>query len=195
MIDNYNLCHLRTINWEEIITGQGAKSMYMYNFSNSERECPPCDKSCSGGCWGEGPHNCQKFSKINCSPQCYQGRCFGPKPRDCCHLFCAGGCTGPKQSDCLVSITTFLCSLDSYKYLTVMYSIYRRAEISMTTVCAHKNVRLCNDTILSHIPGKPTPMENMRMEQLALKTARSIYLKIMERVYEVVHPRKRLTSY
>lgn len=104
MIDNYNLCHMRTINWDEIITGQGAKWMYMYNFSNSERECPPCDKSCSGGCWGEGPHNCQKFSKINCSPQCYQGRCFGPKPRDCCHLFCAGGCTGPKQSDCLVSI-------------------------------------------------------------------------------------------
>ncbi|XP_060869378.1 epidermal growth factor receptor isoform X1 [Metopolophium dirhodum] len=101
MIDNYNLCHMRTINWDEIITGPGAKWMYMYNFSNSERECPPCDKSCTGGCWGEGPHNCQKFSKINCSPQCYQGRCFGPKPRDCCHLFCAGGCTGPKQSDCL----------------------------------------------------------------------------------------------
>ncbi|KAE9544778.1 hypothetical protein AGLY_000320 [Aphis glycines] len=101
MIDNYNLCHMRTINWDEIITGPGARWMYMYNFSNSERECPPCDKSCTGGCWGEGPHNCQKFSKINCSPQCYQGRCFGPKPRDCCHLFCAGGCTGPKQSDCL----------------------------------------------------------------------------------------------
>jgi len=110
MIDNYNLCHMRTINWDEIITGQGAKWMYMYNFSNSERECPPCDKSCTGGCWGEGPHNCQKFSKINCSPQCYQGRCFGPKPRDCCHLFCAGGCTGPKQSDCLVSVANSYCA-------------------------------------------------------------------------------------
>lgn len=108
MIDNYNLCHMRTINWDEIITGPGAKWMYMYNFSNSERECPPCDKSCTGGCWGEGPHNCQKFSKINCSPQCYQGRCFGPKPRDCCHLFCAGGCTGPKQSDCLVRILQYM---------------------------------------------------------------------------------------
>lgn len=46
-------------------------------------------------------HNCQKFSKIHCSPQCAQGRCFGPKPRECCHLFCAGGCTGPTQRDCL----------------------------------------------------------------------------------------------
>lgn len=107
MIDNYNLCHMRTIDWNEIITGLGAKWMYMYNFSNSERECPPCDKSCTRGCWGEGPHNCQKFSKMNCSPQCYQGRCFGPKPRDCCHLFCAGGCTGPKQDDCLVSKLQF----------------------------------------------------------------------------------------
>lgn len=64
---------------------------------------PPCDNECADGCWGEGPHNCQKFSKTNCSPQCHQGRCFGPNPRECCHLFCAGGCTGPKQSDCLVS--------------------------------------------------------------------------------------------
>ena len=54
------------------------------------------------GCWGEGPENCQKFSKTNCAAQCHSGRCFGPKPRECCHLFCAGGCTGPKSSDCLV---------------------------------------------------------------------------------------------
>ncbi|KPM07575.1 epidermal growth factor receptor-like protein 2 [Sarcoptes scabiei] len=62
---------------------------------------PSCHESCPEGCWGEGPHNCQKFSKIKCSPQCHQGRCFGSNPRECCHLFCAGGCTGPKQSDCL----------------------------------------------------------------------------------------------
>uniref|UniRef100_T1II99 receptor protein-tyrosine kinase n=1 Tax=Strigamia maritima TaxID=126957 RepID=T1II99_STRMM len=62
---------------------------------------PPCDPNCPEGCWGEGVENCQKFSKINCSPQCHQGRCFGNRPRECCHLFCAGGCKGPKQSDCL----------------------------------------------------------------------------------------------
>ncbi|XP_054273985.1 epidermal growth factor receptor isoform X2 [Macrosteles quadrilineatus] len=101
MLNNYNLCHMKTINWDEIITGPGAEFMYVYNFTLPERECPPCDKSCERGCWGEGPDNCQRFSKVNCSPQCSDGRCFGPKPRECCHLFCAGGCTGPKQSDCL----------------------------------------------------------------------------------------------
>ncbi|CAH0768676.1 unnamed protein product [Bemisia tabaci] len=101
ILNNYNLCHIKSINWDEIITGPNARYTYIYNFTNPERECPPCDKSCPAGCWGEGPQNCQKFSKTNCSPQCYQGRCFGPNPRDCCHLFCAGGCTGPKQNDCL----------------------------------------------------------------------------------------------
>lgn len=101
LFNNYNLCHVKTINWKEIITDSKGKFVYIYNFTTSERVCPPCDKSCEAGCWGEGPHNCQKFSKENCSPQCYQGRCFGTNPRECCHLFCAGGCTGPKQSDCL----------------------------------------------------------------------------------------------
>lgn len=99
--NNYNLCHIRTLNWDEILTGPGAKTIYVYNFTQPERACPTCHESCSEGCWGEGPQNCQKFSKIKCSPQCHQGRCFGSNPRECCHLFCAGGCTGPKQSDCL----------------------------------------------------------------------------------------------
>jgi len=77
-------------------------SNYVYNFTAEERTCPKCDSSCErDACWGEGPHNCQKFSKITCAPQCAQGRCFGPGPRDCCHLFCAGGCTGPTQKDCI----------------------------------------------------------------------------------------------
>ncbi|XP_064475004.1 epidermal growth factor receptor-like isoform X2 [Ornithodoros turicata] len=100
--NNYNLCHMKNIQWEEILSGPPAKMVYSYNFTQPERACPPCDSTCPGGhCWGEGAHNCQKFSKVNCSPQCHQGRCFGPEPRDCCHLFCAGGCVGPKQSDCL----------------------------------------------------------------------------------------------
>ncbi|XP_043475369.1 epidermal growth factor receptor isoform X2 [Leptopilina heterotoma] len=101
MFNNYNLCHIKTINWDEIITGTGGKYHYVYNFTSPERVCPECDKSCEQGCWGEGPENCQKFSKMNCSPQCWQGRCYGPNPRECCHLFCAGGCTGPKQNNCL----------------------------------------------------------------------------------------------
>ncbi|KAG8192328.1 hypothetical protein JTE90_002148 [Oedothorax gibbosus] len=99
--NNYNLCHIRTIKFEEILSGAHAKPVYVYNFTQPERECSTCDSSCSEGCWAEGPQNCQNFSKINCSPQCHQGRCFGPNPRECCHLFCAGGCTGPTQADCL----------------------------------------------------------------------------------------------
>ncbi|XP_050360922.1 epidermal growth factor receptor isoform X1 [Nymphalis io] len=99
--NNYNLCHVKTINWDEIITGINATYVFVYSFSVPERDCPPCHPSCEAGCWGDGAHNCQKFSKTNCSPQCAQGRCFGPNPRDCCNTFCAGGCTGPLPSQCL----------------------------------------------------------------------------------------------
>ena len=92
----------------EIITSPLAKYRFEYKFHEPERACTPCHESCTKGCWGPGPQNCQKFSKISCSPQCHQGRCFGPKPRECCHLFCAAGCTGPKQSDCLVNISVFV---------------------------------------------------------------------------------------
>ncbi|XP_065160350.1 epidermal growth factor receptor isoform X2 [Atheta coriaria] len=101
LFNNYNLCHIKTINWDEIISDPAGSYVYVYNFTSPERECSPCHSDCSVGCWGDGPENCQKFSKEYCSPQCYQGRCFGSEPRQCCHLFCAGGCTGPKQSDCL----------------------------------------------------------------------------------------------
>lgn len=37
--NNYNLCHIRTINWEEIITGFNSSSFYFYNFTQPEREC------------------------------------------------------------------------------------------------------------------------------------------------------------
>ncbi|XP_016988122.2 epidermal growth factor receptor isoform X1 [Drosophila rhopaloa] len=98
--NNYNLCHMRTIDWQEIVSN-GADVFYKYNFTAPERECPKCHKSCLKGCWGEGPNNCQQFSKVTCSPQCAGGRCHGPQPRQCCHLFCAGGCTGPTQKDCI----------------------------------------------------------------------------------------------
>ncbi|XP_055920850.1 epidermal growth factor receptor isoform X2 [Eupeodes corollae] len=99
--NNFNLCNIKTIRWTEIISGPDDVFNYVYNFTLPERECPKCHESCQDGCWGEGPKNCQKFSKINCSPQCAQGRCFGPRPRECCHLFCAGGCTGPTQKECI----------------------------------------------------------------------------------------------
>jgi L1 cell adhesion molecule len=89
MFNNYNLCHIRTIEWDEITSGAITTNMYTYNFTSLERDCTPCHSSCEKGCWGEGPENCQKFSKTNCS-QCSQGRCFGPKPGECCHLVSSG---------------------------------------------------------------------------------------------------------
>ncbi|XP_018020584.1 epidermal growth factor receptor isoform X2 [Hyalella azteca] len=100
LFNNYNLCHITTIEWKEIMSDARAEHVFVYNFTEPERSCS-CHDSCLKGCWGEGPENCQKFSKLTCSPQCHAGRCYDDGPRDCCHLFCAGGCTGPTQSECL----------------------------------------------------------------------------------------------
>jgi len=97
--NNRNLCYIRSIDWDEILNWPMYRSVFVYN--GTQPSCPECDNACDGHCWGEGADMCQKFSKTNCSPQCSQGRCFGNQPRECCHLFCAGGCTGPKQTDCL----------------------------------------------------------------------------------------------
>lgn len=96
---NNNLCYINTIIWDEIINWPPYRSMFAINAS--QPECPPCDSSCLGGCWGEGPHLCQTTStKKDCSVACNQGRCFGSLATECCHAFCAGGCFGPKQTDC-----------------------------------------------------------------------------------------------
>lgn len=65
--NNFNLCHIRSIDWNEIMSGPTEKYHYnyIYNFTLPERECPKCHESCEKGCWGEGPSNCQKFSKID----------------------------------------------------------------------------------------------------------------------------------
>nr|CAD7430777.1 unnamed protein product [Timema monikensis] len=146
LFNNYNLCHMRTINWTEIITGPRANYVYVYNFTSKERDCLPCHKSCERGCWGEGPHNCQKFSKINCSPQCSQGRCFGSEPRDCCHLFCAGGCRGPRQSDCLAchnfyddGVCTLECpAMQRYNPITYSWEINPEGKYAYGATCVKK---------------------------------------------------------
>lgn len=98
--NNRKLCHIRTINWDEILNWPMYKSVFVYN--GTEPECSACDSACQGSCWGDGPEMCQKFSKNTCSPQCgHQARCYGPSAGECCHSFCAGGCNGPKQTDCL----------------------------------------------------------------------------------------------
>lgn len=99
---NKNLCLYDKIDWHEILNPPfGVKSV------TDERNPPVgcqdvrCHPSCGGGpCWSPEEGMCQQFSKNVCSLQCDKGRCYGPNPRDCCHMMCAGGCTGPKQSDC-----------------------------------------------------------------------------------------------
>ena len=44
--NNYNLCHIKSINWDEILTGPGAHDVYVYNFTESERNCSSCHPSC-----------------------------------------------------------------------------------------------------------------------------------------------------
>lgn len=122
VINNYNLCHMETIEWREIMTDLDATYTFTYNFSVPQPTCQ-CDKACKKGCWGEGEHNCQKFSKLTCSPQCAKGRCYGTGPRDCCHLFCAGGCTGPTQRDCLVGLCNHIVTYEKYKNLFIAHNV------------------------------------------------------------------------
>ena len=48
-----------------LLSDVNATDMIIYNFTSSERKCPHCHESCEKGCWGDGPENCQKFSKTN----------------------------------------------------------------------------------------------------------------------------------
>ncbi|XP_037071793.1 epidermal growth factor receptor-like [Pollicipes pollicipes] len=154
MFNNYNLCHIKSINWDEILTGPGTDFVYVYNFTVPERNCSKCHESCppEGGCWGPGADNCQRLSKINCSPQCHGGRCFGPEPRQCCHLFCAGGCDGPTQSDCLACRNFYdngVCkqecpSMNRYNSITYSWETNPNGKYAYGATC----VRECPEHLL-----------------------------------------------
>ncbi|XP_063149574.1 receptor tyrosine-protein kinase erbB-3 [Candoia aspera] len=92
---NKQLCHVNTIDWEDIIRDP---KFHAVVHDNGEK-CTPCHENCNGHCWGPGPEDCQKLTKTICAPQC-NGRCFGPNPNECCHDECAGGCTGPLKTKC-----------------------------------------------------------------------------------------------
>lgn len=101
--NNNQLCYEDTVNWKDILTGEGAEVVYKYDENYNRRACDQCHESClfsdERHCWGAGPEYCQELTRISCSPQC-DGRCFGPLPNQCCHSECAGGCTGPTKSEC-----------------------------------------------------------------------------------------------
>ena len=46
ILNNYNLCHIKTIQWSEIITGPSSMYVYVYNFTEPERDCTPCHETC-----------------------------------------------------------------------------------------------------------------------------------------------------
>uniref|UniRef100_A0A8C5WW60 Receptor protein-tyrosine kinase n=1 Tax=Laticauda laticaudata TaxID=8630 RepID=A0A8C5WW60_LATLA len=94
---NKQLCHVNTIDWEDIIRDPKFHAVV----HNNGEKCTPCHENCNGLCWGPGPEDCQKLTKTICAPQC-NGRCFGPNPNECCHDECAGGCTGPLKTKCFV---------------------------------------------------------------------------------------------
>lgn len=137
-INNSNLCYFNTINWDDIINEDSYQwKIYLFN-GLKKNDCPPCDESCkTNSCWGGGLHNCQKFSKINCSRECNKRRCFEPRSGGCCHPLCAGGCTGPKQTDCLVNITA-LYIIFLFKFVCIIIIIiilHSYVYILTKTVC------------------------------------------------------------
>ncbi|XP_076263904.1 epidermal growth factor receptor isoform X1 [Rhynchophorus ferrugineus] len=146
IINNYNLCHIKTIDWKEIMSDPKGKYNYVYNFTSGERSCTPCHNDCRAGCWGDGKDNCQQFSKTTCSPQCAEGRCFGPKPRECCHLFCAGGCTGPTVSDCIACRNFYddgVCTNDCppmqiYNPVTYSWDVNPHGKYAYGATCVKK---------------------------------------------------------
>lgn len=94
------LCNMDAIKWEDIVDTNNGKNEIVVD-KRPPKNCPKCDSSCyQGSCWGPGPENCQRFTKLICAPQCSQ-RCRGRMPDACCHSHCASGCTGPRESDCL----------------------------------------------------------------------------------------------
>ncbi|XP_026137105.1 epidermal growth factor receptor-like isoform X1 [Carassius auratus] len=96
---NDHLCNVETIQWNDILNMKSQPNII--EPKSLARQCEKCDPSCyNGSCWGPGPQNCQKMTKVNCAEQC-SGRCKGSKPIDCCNEHCASGCTGPRPTDCL----------------------------------------------------------------------------------------------
>ncbi|XP_033097658.1 receptor tyrosine-protein kinase erbB-4-like isoform X2 [Anneissia japonica] len=99
IVSNNRLCFVDTIDWDDIIS-PGANVTIEYDNTAPQRDCPPCNNSNGGGCWGEGPENYQQLTKRICDGTC-DYRCRGNTAADCCHKSCAAGCTGSLNTECL----------------------------------------------------------------------------------------------
>ncbi|XP_053354504.1 receptor tyrosine-protein kinase erbB-3a [Clarias gariepinus] len=94
IIKNEFLSYAPQINWQDIVKDNGADVLIQDNGPEL-----PCHEYCDSHCWGPGRDDCQTLTKVVCAPQC-NGRCFGRRPSECCHIECAGGCTGSQDTDC-----------------------------------------------------------------------------------------------
>ncbi|KAL0978362.1 hypothetical protein UPYG_G00169500 [Umbra pygmaea] len=94
IVRNEFLSYAPQVNWLDIVKDKSSELIISENGPEK-----PCDEACKGPCWGPSNDTCQILTKTVCAPQC-NGRCFGRKPSECCHVECAGGCTGPLDTDC-----------------------------------------------------------------------------------------------
>ncbi|XP_041954117.1 receptor tyrosine-protein kinase erbB-3b isoform X1 [Alosa sapidissima] len=99
IVNNKYLKYAPWINWKDIVRDPKAPLDFKDNGERGQCHvmCQPnnMDKTC----WGPSEEQCQKLTKTVCAPQC-NGHCFGPSPRECCDVECAGGCSGALNTDC-----------------------------------------------------------------------------------------------
>uniref|UniRef100_A0A8C5MH07 Receptor protein-tyrosine kinase n=1 Tax=Leptobrachium leishanense TaxID=445787 RepID=A0A8C5MH07_9ANUR len=142
--NNPGLCNLNTIQWKDIVNTDHKNNEITIE-DNGSADCMKCSPECNGSCWGPGPENCQKLTKIICAQQC-SGRCRGPVPSDCCHSQCASGCTGPKEKDCLAcrkfrdgeTCKETCPQLMSYNTLTYQMEVNPEGKYSFGASCVTK---------------------------------------------------------
>lgn len=102
---NPSLCHVDTIAWDVITTGNVTFKETGGKETGGKEHCPKCSPKCFdiegiGHCWGQGSDMCQKFIKIQCGTSC-PGRCFEADGNTgCCHHECAVGCIGDMDTEC-----------------------------------------------------------------------------------------------
>ncbi|XP_046385191.1 epidermal growth factor receptor-like [Ischnura elegans] len=118
-LQSYNLCHIKEIKWKYINNDWNSN---IFDINDEDAQCAPCDATCSDGCWGPGPQNCQTINSINCNSNC-PGRCFGVGAMECCHSYCSVGCKGPAPNDCIAcrhymneGTCVITCPRGKYKY-------------------------------------------------------------------------------
>ncbi|TMS16828.1 Receptor tyrosine-protein kinase erbB-3 [Larimichthys crocea] len=80
-------------------------------------------------------YNGERVTKTVCAPQC-NGRCFGTRPRDCCHIECAAGCKGPLDVDCFCP-QTLIYNKQTFQMETNPNAKYQYGSICVSQCPTH----------------------------------------------------------